>query len=72
MILIECKKYGNKHKVGVELVRSLLGVQTDRKANKAVLVTSSTFTRDAKEFADRQNQLITLIDINDLLRMMRC
>ncbi len=71
MILIECKKYGLKNKVGVQLVRSLLGVQTDQKVNKAVIVTSSTFTRDARELAERQNTLIGLIDYNDLIRMMK-
>lgn len=58
MILIECKHYSARHKVSVQLVRSLLGVQSDRKANKAILVTSSLFTRDAREFANRQEHLI--------------
>lgn len=71
MVLIECKKYNEKNKVGVSLVRSLLGVQTDQRANKAVLVTSSTFTKDARDFAARQQQLITLLDYDDLLRMMK-
>lgn len=70
MLIIECKKYSLQNPVGVSLVRSLLGVQSDRKANKAVLVTSSRFTKSAKEFADRQQHLISLIDINDLLAMM--
>lgn len=71
MVLVECKKYGPNNKVGVSLVRSLLGVQTDQKANKAVLVTTSSFTRDAKIFAERQKHLITLVDCNELLKMMR-
>lgn len=71
MILIECKKYSARHKVDVQLVRSLLGVQSDRKANKAILVTSSLFTRDARQFAERQEHLISLVDINDLMDMMR-
>ncbi len=70
MVLIECKRYGKKNHVGVQLVRSLLGVQSDRKANKAVLVTSSSFTKDAREFAERQQHLISLVDFNDLLQMM--
>lgn len=70
MILIECKKYSPDHRVGVQLVRSLLGVQSDRKANKAILVTSSLFTRDAREFAERQEHLISLVDVNDLLKMI--
>lgn len=71
MILIECKKYSARHKVDVQLVRSLLGVQSDRKANKAILVTSSLFKRDARQFAERQEHLISLADINDLMDMMR-
>ena len=71
MILIECKKYSARHKVDVQLVRSLLGVQSDRKANKAIHVTSSLFTRDARQFAERQEHLISLVDINDLMDMMR-
>lgn len=71
MILIECKRYGINNKVDVKLVRSLLGVQSDRKANKAILVTSSLFTKDARRFAERQEHLISLVDINDLLDMMR-
>lgn len=70
MLLIECKKYAKGNPVGVSLVRSLLGVQGDRKANKAVLVTTSRFTKSAKEFADRQQHLISLLDINDLMRMI--
>lgn len=71
MVLIECKKYGRKNKVGVSLVRSLLGVQTDQKANKSVIVTSSTFTKDAKALAERHSNLVELIDIDTLLRMMQ-
>lgn len=71
MVIIECKKYREGHKVDVQLVRSLLGVQSDRKANKAILVTTSLFTKDAIEFAKRQNHLISLVDIDDLLRMIQ-
>lgn len=70
MILIECKRYDRRNHVGVQLVRSLLGVQTDRKANKAVLVTSSSFTKNAKDFAERQQHLISLVDFDDLMQMI--
>lgn len=70
MILIECKKYNVSHKVDVQLVRSLLGVQTDGKVNKAILVTTSLFTKDARKFAERHEYLISLVDINDLLKMI--
>ena len=50
--LIECKRYGPSHKVGVELVRALHGVTTHEKATKGILATTSTFTRGAKSFFD--------------------
>lgn len=70
MLLIECKCYVRNSHVGVQLVRSLLGVQTDRKANKAVLVTTSSFSKDAKKLAERQQYLISLVDYENLLQMM--
>jgi hypothetical protein len=48
--LIECKRYNPSHKVGVELVRALYGVRMHEKATKAILATTSTFTRGAKVF----------------------
>lgn len=70
MLLIECKKYAKENPVGVSLVRSLLGVQSDRKANMAVLVTTSSFTKPARQFAERQQHLISLVDINELMQMI--
>ena len=62
MFLIECKRYDEKNKIGVDIVRALYGVQTADKVNKACLVTSSYFTRDAVAFAENQNFMIDLID----------
>ncbi len=70
MIIIECKHYRREHKISVDLVRKLYGVQTAIKANKSILVTTSLFTADARREAEKENQLISLIDINDLLRMI--
>ena len=70
MLLVECKRYAKGNPVGVSLVRSLLGVQEDRKANKAILVTTSRFTKEAKDFANRQQHLISLMDINDLIQIL--
>lgn len=70
MLLIECKKYSRENPVGVSLVRSLLGVQSVRKTNKAVLVTTSRFAKSARQFVERQQHLISLVDINDLIQML--
>ena len=66
---VECKRYSRKNKVNVSLVRALYGVQTADKINKACLITSSSFTRDAVAFAEEQNHLIDLID-GDALHAM--
>lgn len=59
---VECKRYSRTNKVSVDLVRALYGVQTADKVNKACLITSSYFTRDAVDFAKQQNVMIDLVD----------
>lgn len=48
--LIECKRYTRENKVGVNFVRALHGVALHEKATKAILATTSYFTKDAREF----------------------
>jgi len=52
-VLIECKRYATSNRVGVQVVRSLLGVKTDEKATKAILATTSRFTAGAKDLFGR-------------------
>ena len=70
MFLIECKRYNEMNKIGVDIVRALYGVQTAERANKAIIVTSSYFTEDAQRFAEQQKTLIDLFDIDDLIKLM--
>jgi len=65
VIFIECKHHSKKN--GVEYVRQLFGIQNMEGVNKAVLVTSSTFTKDAIELAERTRHLIQLIDGQSIL-----
>lgn len=65
MFIIECKKYTTK-KVGVELVRGLYGVKTAERYTQAILVTTSTFTKDAKEFVKPLRFELDLKDYNDI------
>jgi hypothetical protein len=51
--LIECKRYQRQHKVGVQMVRSLYGVKVDECATKAILATTSTFTKAANDLFKR-------------------
>jgi restriction system protein len=54
-LLIECKRYSKP--VGVKIVRALLGVVSDEKVNKGVLVTTNNFTEQAKQLALRNPRL---------------
>ena len=66
VFLAECKRYAPENKVGVELVRNLYGVTELQKANQGLLITSSSFTRDAVEEKIRIGPRIELKDFEAL------
>jgi len=66
-ILIECKRYSEP--VGVGVARALLGVVSDEKVNKGVLVTTSRFTKATQELA-RRNPRLELITGDQLILLM--
>lgn len=51
LYVVECKRYSSHNKVGIELVQRLHGVAMAKKATKGILATTSTFTKDAVDFA---------------------
>lgn len=52
---IECKRYAQDNKIGVDVVRALHGVKNTKDGpNKTILVTTSTFTSDAKKFVENE------------------
>lgn len=69
-LIVECKHWGENHKVDVSVVRSVYGVQMATQANQSVIVTSSKFTRDARKFAEEQKNLMALWDMDDLLKLI--
>ena len=72
---IECKRYSLENKVGVDIIRSLYGVHhTVNSPNVSVLATTSTFTRGAKSFVEKEikNKLdISLKDFEDISRWVK-
>lgn len=70
VIYVECKRYSLENRVDVSIVRELYGVQTAERINKACLITSSLFTKEAIEFAQKQNVLMDLIDVDELHQMI--
>ena len=66
LYLVECKRYNSAHKVGVELVRALYGVKLRERATAGVLVTTSSFTKDALDFASPLKYELSLQDFKSL------
>ncbi len=70
-LYIECKHYSPDDPVGVGIVRSVSGVRNHDRVNKAIIVTTSRFTRGARRFAEEEKHLIQLLDVSDLLKMIQ-
>lgn len=49
--VVQCKRYAVNNKVDVSTIRDLFGVVTSERASKGVMITTSGFTQQAKEFA---------------------
>lgn len=71
LCLIEAKKFAPSRPVGVELVRGLYGVFCDHQANSAILVTTSRFTADAREFQQRHSYQLALRDYWDVVAWIK-
>jgi len=65
--VIQAKRY--THTVDVAAVRDLYGTLLNEGANRGILVTTSTYGRDAYEFA--KDKPISLVDGPNLLAMLR-
>lgn len=64
--LAQCKAYNNPIKVN--LVRELYGVMAHEKVRTGIFLTTSTFSKDAQEFA-KEKQLL-LIDGNEMIKLI--
>lgn len=66
LCLVEAKRYNPGRPVGVELVRTLYGTLCDEQANSAMLVTTSYFTRGAREFQKKHVYQLALKEYQDV------
>lgn len=60
--LIECKRYKKDKKIGIGLVQRLIGTVNQFKATKGILVTTSSFTRDALNCVKSTGGILTVKD----------
>jgi len=68
LTIVQCKQF-RAQRVGVKIVREMLGLKTAHYAHSVVIVTTCDFTRDAISFAKQNN--ITLIDGETLSVMIK-
>ena len=68
---VECKRYRRQNAVGVNIVRSLYGVQSADRINKAILVTTGHVTRGARKFVDDQNTMMSVIDVDEIHELIQ-
>lgn len=66
LYVIECKRYASSQKVGVEIVRGLYGVTLAERATMGIIVTTSTFSPAAIDFADPLKYQLSLRDYDAL------
>ena len=66
--LVQCKQW-KAYKVGVEIVRELYGVMAAKGAAGGFVVTSGSYTKDAKEFAAGRN--VKLLDGERLFGLLK-
>lgn len=66
LCLVEAKKHRRDRKVGVSLVRSLDGTLCDFQASSAMLVTTSTFSKDAHAMREKHKYQLSLRDYTDV------
>lgn len=68
--LVECKRYAAENKVGVGIIRSLLGVVVDQNASMGILATTSYFTSGAIQLESRNKSYLSLNDYWNLLKWL--
>jgi len=72
--LAECKRYGPENRVGVEIVRGVYGVTEEHRVNYGLIVTTSSFSKDARQETLRigpRIQLAEYADVCDWLQRAR-
>ncbi len=68
-VAIQAKRYAPHRKVGVDTVREIIGSITERDFNKAIVITTSSFTPQAHQEATRLG--VELYDAERLLWLLR-
>lgn len=66
--LIECKRYKKDKNIGVSIIREFMHVIAEQNANKGIIVTTSTFSKDAKMKRENTPYMLDLKDNADIMK----
>jgi len=70
VIYLQAKRWQKESTIGRPEISGFVGSLTAKKCNKGVFVTTSTFTKEAKEYIKEIPQQVVLIDGSDLTKLM--
>jgi len=70
IIYIQAKKWQTGNTVGRPEIHKFVGALAGQGAKKGIFITTSSFTKDAREYVPRNETKIVLIDGNELTQMM--
>jgi restriction system protein len=69
-VYIQAKKWAPDRTVGRPVVQAFMGSLAGQKARKGVLITTAQFSQDAREYINRIDAKIVLIDGEQLAQLM--
>lgn len=69
-VYIQAKRYKQGNSVGPDAINSFIGALNIKRANKGLFVTASTFTKQARDHAERSTTHVVLIDGHQLATLM--
>jgi restriction system protein len=70
LYLVECKRNAPDNPVGVGVISNLYGRVNHERANAGVVVTTSTFSKPAKDFKETVQYQINLVDYGNLCSLI--
>ena len=68
--LVECKKYRPENKVGIGFVQRMIGVVEQHRATQGIIVTTSSFSKDAQVCALSSQHRLSLNDYADVSKWL--
>jgi len=67
---VECKRYARTNKVGIGIVQRMMGVVEQHRATQGIIVTTSSFTRDAQVTAQHSPHRLGLNSYTELAKWL--